>query len=506
MIERNVASAKIWAKHYLGPQIQFIRLLFTVAIIAIGPLICGISLGFSSSVSAQLLIGDTLIAFFSSVINLGALAGCLVVSPVLNTLGRRMAHRISAVPSILGWFLIATAQGLSPPATDLSPSLIFRLIFGRVLTGLAAGMMTTVGSVYLVEVAPPSQSGRIGSLAQLAVVAGTCIAYYRGMTSAWYETARLMVFISIVLLISSFYLPESPVWLARMNQPQKAQRSLSLLRGEHRPANQKLVEKPPNPNDGKNLSPPPFDKTVLSELLSSAEVGIASTTTATTTTTSRLIGLILPCTTIPPELTSNLRIAMLLVVAQQTTGINVITFYTEPLCQRMVHVADSARCAFSLGLGQLVFSLIATILIDRFPRRLLVVAMGGLMAISMFFFAIGQQFPTSAPVPPIAALTFFLFGYQCGWGPLAMLITLELFPASVRGAAGGATVAVSWLVTFLVTQSFQTLVNLLGREIFVFSLFCLLTALASVYFYRRLPETNTAFTDSPSLIPAMPRV
>uniref|UniRef100_A0A5K3EZD2 MFS domain-containing protein n=1 Tax=Mesocestoides corti TaxID=53468 RepID=A0A5K3EZD2_MESCO len=493
MIERNVASAKIWAKHYLGPQIQFIRLLFTVAIIAIGPLICGISLGFSSSVSAQLLIGDTLIAFFSSVINLGALAGCLVVSPVLNTLGRRMAHRISAVPSILGWFLIATAQGLSPPATDLSPSLIFRLIFGRVLTGLAAGMMTTVGSVYLVEVAPPSQSGRIGSLAQLAVVAGTCIAYYRGMTSAWYETARLMVFISIVLLISSFYLPESPVWLARMNQPQKAQRSLSLLRGEHRPANQKLVEKPPNPNDGKNLSPPPFDKTVLSELLSSAEVGIASTTTATTTTTSRLIGLILPCTTIPPELTSNLRIAMLLVVAQQTTGINVITFYTEPLCQRMVHVADSARCAFSLGLGQLVFSLIATILIDRFPRRLLVVAMGGLMAISMFFFAIGQQL---SPLVSFVALVAFLFGFQCGWGPLAMLVTVELFPTTHRGAAGGAAVAAVWITSFLVTQTFQPLVNALGGEgceIYVFLFYSATTALAAYLLHRRLPETNKAF-------------
>ena len=110
---------------------------------------------------------------------------------------------------------------------------------------------------------------------------------------------------------------------------------------------------------------------------------------------SRFIRLCLPCATIPPELRDNLFIALFLMVAQQTTGINVITFYTEPLCQRMVHVNYSAQCAFSLGLAQLLFSLVASLyIIDRLPRRCLVVVTGAVMSISMLFFAIGQQVST----------------------------------------------------------------------------------------------------------------
>ncbi|EUB64518.1 Sugar transporter ERD6-like protein [Echinococcus granulosus] len=471
-------------------HIHHIRFTATVTIISIGPFICGISLGFSSSVSAQLLIGDNLIAFFSSLINLGALVGSLIVGPVLNTLGRRAALRISAAPSIIGWLLIAAAQGLSPPSTKVEPLLVSSLLLGRILSGLAAGMMTAVGSVYLVEVAPPHQSGRIGSLAQVATVAGTCFAYYCGMVATWYETAELMVLISVVLSGATFYLPESPAWLAKRNQMQAALRNLTWLRLDQKVAVQELSELPSD--SSADAEKPPFLPQRQHVFRDSA---------GDSSSTSWLVRLLLPCVTIPPELSANLRIALLLMVAQQTTGINVITFYTEPLCQRMVHVTHSARCAFTLGLAQLFFSLLASFLIiNRLPRRLLVVATGVLMSISMFFFAIGQQFPNSAPISPLAAILVFLLGYQCGWGPLATLIVLELFPADYRGAACSAAVAINWGVTFLVTQAFQPIVNLLDRqgELVVFVTHAVITSLASAYFHRRLPETNPIFVSTSS--------
>ncbi len=168
-------------------------------------------------------------------INLGALAGSLIVGPLLNTQGRRASLRLSALPSAFGWLLMAVAQGLSPPATEVSPTLVVALIFGRVLSGLAVGIMTAVASVYLVEVAPPSQAGRFAAMAQVAIVGGTCVAYYCGMVVTWYETARYMIFVSLALFFASFYLPESPVWLARQDGPGKAHealRELTWLRGD----------------------------------------------------------------------------------------------------------------------------------------------------------------------------------------------------------------------------------------------------------------------------------
>ncbi|KAL5964863.1 Facilitated trehalose transporter Tret1 [Taenia solium] len=480
-----------------GYHIHYARFIATVIIISIGPFICGISLGFSSSVSAQLLIGDNLIAFFSSLINLGALVGSLIVGPVLNTLGRRAALRISAVPSIIGWLLIAAAQGLSPPSTEVEPLLVSSLLLGRILSGLAAGMMTAVGSVYLVEVAPPHQSGRIGSLAQFATVAGTCFAYYCGMVTTWYETAEFMAIISVVLLVVTFYLPESPAWLAKHNQMQAALGNLIWLRLDQKVAAQELSDL--SPGSSVEAEKPLFLPHSQHAFRDSA---------GDRSSTSWLVRLLLPCVTIPPELSGNLRIALLLMVAQQTTGINVITFYTEPLCQRMVHVTHSARCAFTLGLAQLFFSLFASFLIiNRLPRRLLVVATGVVMSISMFFFAVGQQL---SPVVPSLALVGFLLGFQCGWGPLAMLVSTELFPPQHRGTVGGAAVAVNWITSFVVTQTFQPFVNALGGgtfsdaggnnvgigEVVIFLFYSTITIFATVWLHRRLPETNKAFLPS----------
>nr|VZI49708.1 unnamed protein product [Spirometra erinaceieuropaei] len=113
------------------------------------------------------------------------------------------------------------------------------------------------------------------------------------------------------------------------------------------------------------------------------------------------------------------------------------------------------------------------------------------MSVSLILFAFGQKFPAATPVSPIVALIFFLFGYCCGWGPLAMLITLELFPVSQRGPAGGAAVATSWIASYVVTQSCKPLINLFG-ELFTFLSYALLTVAGSVYFMRHLPETNQA--------------
>lgn len=110
------------------------------------------------------------------------------------------------------------------------------------------------------------------------------------------------------------------------------------------------------------------------------------------------------------------------------------------------------------------------------------------------------KFPNSAPVSPLTSLIIFLFAYQCGWGPLAMLVTLELFPSPHRGVAGAAAIAVNWGVTFLVTQSFQPLVRLFhsNGELIVFIVHAVLTLLASIYFYQNLPETNPLFVNPPA--------
>lgn len=111
-----------------------------------------------------------------------------------------------------------------------------------------------------------------------------------------------------------------------------------------------------------------------------------------------------------------------------------------------------------------------------------------------------------SPVVPSLSLVGFLLGFQCGWGPLAMLVSTELFPPQHRGTVGGAAVAVNWITSFVVTQTFQPLVNALGGstsndanvsagigEVIIFVFYSAITTFATIWLYRRLPETNKVF-------------
>jgi len=81
----------------------------------------------------------------ASLVPLGMLAGCLLTSPMLDGLGRRRTMMLVNVPALLGWLLIATAS-------HSQPWILYQLYAGRLLTGLAAGLVSSPIVVYVGEV------------------------------------------------------------------------------------------------------------------------------------------------------------------------------------------------------------------------------------------------------------------------------------------------------------------------------------------------------------------
>jgi len=81
----------------------------------------------------------------ASLMSLGSPAGCLLMSPMLDGLGRRRTMLLVNVPSLLGWLLIATAS-------HTQPWILYQVYAGRLLTGLAVGLVSAPIVVYVGEV------------------------------------------------------------------------------------------------------------------------------------------------------------------------------------------------------------------------------------------------------------------------------------------------------------------------------------------------------------------
>ncbi|XP_078737600.1 solute carrier family 2, facilitated glucose transporter member 8 isoform X3 [Lampetra fluviatilis] len=211
-------------------KVQNGRLYLAVLSTALGPLSLGLTLGYSSpaipdlerSPEAQLRLSPAQVSWFGSLVTIGAVLAGPLAGLLVERLGRKPTLMLSAVPFVVGWLLLVTAQ--SPAA----------LYAGRTLTGLAGGTASLVVPVYISEVSHPAVRGALGSCMQLMVVLGIFTAYAAGLILGWRWLAVLCaVPPTLMLLLLVAVVPESPRFLlSRPRRRAEAVAALTVLRGD----------------------------------------------------------------------------------------------------------------------------------------------------------------------------------------------------------------------------------------------------------------------------------
>lgn len=133
----------------------------------------------------------------------------------METIGRVKTLQIGAIPSVIGWILIATSNNIP------------MLLFGRLLTGLATALSTSPAIVYITEVARPELRGSLISFGPTLASFGMVLCYLKGAYIRWDIVAYLSILYSIVpIFMVQFLVPESPVWLVSKNRIDDAKKSL----------------------------------------------------------------------------------------------------------------------------------------------------------------------------------------------------------------------------------------------------------------------------------------
>ncbi len=112
-----------------------------------------------------------------------------------------------------------------------------------------------------------------------------------------------------------------------------------------------------------------------------------------------------------------------------------------------------------------------------------------LLTIALIFLASGPQLSTAAAFAAVAALVVYIGSFAIGLGPVFWLLISEIYPVRVRASAMSAAAAANWGANFVVTISFLTLLNAITKA-GTFFMFAFLTAVALIYFWRRVPETK----------------
>jgi SP family arabinose:H+ symporter-like MFS transporter len=377
------------------------------------------------------------------------LLGCLLGAAGASLIGDRLGRRKSLL-------LAAVLFSASTLGTALANSVLVFSV-GRLVGGLAIGLASVLTPVYIAEVAPARNRGRLVSMNQLAIVVGILVAYVvswgladLGDTS-WRWMLGVAALPAIVFFCGLLAIPESPRWLISHDEREKGSKVLARIFGpEEADAQVALVEEAASTEEG-----------------SWHEV-------------------------FAKPMRKPLAIALALALLCQITGINTVLYYGSILISEHFRgqSADTALLAnVIIGTTNLVCTLIALRCLDRWGRRSMLLTATGGMVVSLAALVIAYRMPGISPVIVLACIIGYTGFFAFGMGPVPWVIISEIFPNKIRGRAASIATSTLWAGTLLVTFTFLSLIRALGVS-GTFGIYAVLSLISFMFIWRSVPETR----------------
>jgi SP family galactose:H+ symporter-like MFS transporter len=325
---------------------------------------------------------------------------------------------------------------------------IWQLIIGRLLVGVASGMLTMTVPLYLTETLPASLRGRGTVAFQLfltfGILVSTIISWCYVRSFAWRPIFLFeLVPVAFVLMISLF-VPESPRWLAAKHRNDEALHVLTRL-GSGDSAEKELAAIVKSMAIKKDTHPfkALFHRVYLFPLGLAISLGILN----------------------------------------QFTGINAILQYDSTILYSSGFGKNESALLGSILITAInfVMTIVAICIVDRFERRrLLQFGLIGvvicLLGCSLVHFFVAQDMLRAILV------TAFLLGYIVFFAiaPGALIWTLmaELLPSKIRSSG----LALALLLTSIAGASLSALFLPLQDKIGFSGIFLLFAVTSSIYF------------------------
>ena len=453
-------------------------------------------------------------------LTLTATLAMMLAGPLSDKLGRRTVLRYAAL-----------LYGISAIASALAPSFLI-LVIARMIGGLGVGASLILAPMYIAEIAPPESRGKLVSFNQLNIVIGISLAFFTNYLilqlgksdASWAQSLKfneynwrwmlgLEAVPAILYFLGLHFVPRSPRWLCMKGEFNESLQVLSRFEDEEE-ARKDIEKIKESIEKEKNKEAPK-----LSEIFS-------------------------------PNLRLVLTIGIVIAALQQLSGINSVFFYAPMIFEQSGIGTDASFIqAILVGLTNLVFTILAILVIDRIGRKpLLIFGVSGIV-ICMFLLAYGFHSATYTltdesisslpelvdkdklaslsgveyssdisfktamketlgnemavaydsdlikasikmnPTLILLAILGFVASFAISLGPVMWVLFSELFPNRLRGIAISFVGFINSGVSFLVQWIFPWELDNIGSAS-TFLLYGIFVAIGLVFIIKVIPETK----------------
>lgn len=414
----------------------------------------GIISGASPLIESNFRLSVSQTGFITSSVLIGSCIGALSIGSLSDRFGRKKLLIVSAILFILGSSLCACSTGF------------LMMVCARIILGLAVGAASALTPAYLAELAPKERRGSLSTMFQLMITLGILLAYASnlgflhhniGGIRDWRWMLGSALIPAVLLLIGGILLPESPRYLVSKGDEKDAFKVLTLLRKD-------------------------VDQTQVQMELDEIKKVASQDTRGGVRELFRIAR---------PALVAAIGIMLF----QQLVGINSVIYFLPQVFIKGFHFPEGDAIWVSVGIGVVNFvaTVVATLVMDRFPRKRLLIFGSMVMTVSLAILALMNFLGdvSKMAIPTMVLIAFYILGFALSWGPIAWVLIGEIFPLSVRGIGSSFGSAANWLGNFIVSQFFLVLLaafhNNVGGPFAIFDVFAALSIPFVIHF---VPETR----------------
>lgn len=437
----------------ISPKRRHLWLYIIAAVASLGGLLSGFDTGVISG--ALLFINDTwpldslTKGWVVSSALVGAVLGAAANGILADIYGRKKIIIATAVIFALGSILCGFATSVS------------WLIAGRMILGLAIGMVNFVVPLYLSEISPQKIRGMLVSLYQLAITAGILFSYLINRLFAlseynWRWMLGCGLIPALILIIGISFLGDTPRWLISKKREDEAKHIF------------------------KKISPEIDIDRHIADIKSSMETPDNAKKTASN---------------FQPWMLTPLLIGIGMMFMQICTGINTIIYYTATIFTAAGFTDTLSALYATIGIGFVNFfmTFVAILFTDKLGRKPLLYA--GLSGMTASLLILGGSFYLTDILGPnlkwiaVGSVVIYIACFAFSLGPIGWIIISEIMPLKIRGLAMSICTMANFGFNFLIALTFPVLIEHIG-EAYTFWIFGIVGIFSLWFTFHYIPETK----------------
>ncbi|KAH8891220.1 putative sugar transporter [Thozetella sp. PMI_491] len=399
------------------------------------------------------------ISLMSSLAFIGKFIGCFVAGPAIERFGHRAVFFGLSAVSVIGVIIELTSADTDPGSGRFA-----QFIIGRIIVYISVGLVEVDVTTYQSEIVPAPFRGPVVVSLQVFLNAGGIIATglnYAFSTSTtgfgWKMVTGLQLIFPVLIVLFTYFIPQSPRWLLSKDREEEAVASLRRLRSKE---------------DTEN---------------GSCEAEIQAIKSA-------LQGNVHKAPWMDLVRGSNFRRTMIVVVYyffQQTTGQAFVSTYQTTFYKTNGYAAQAFTYPIINGCLSF-FAVIPTMyLVEKIGRRKNLLLSFGLQAFFMYLLAgLGEKTSKSTTESNtiVASFMLYAFTYNMGGASIPYLLGAEIPNAAVREKTQALGTAWNVLWAFVTNFVIPYMINSIHFQ--VGWVFGSISIVALVFTFLVLPETK----------------